>query len=97
MDIEQLKLILETFKGVQADTITLIIIWIIYGALKFAGIMFFIGWIIVKVVALIRDAMMQGAFMQNLMKEIGASGWLLPSEQNRILELVKKGKSASHQ
>lgn len=94
MDIEQLKIVLETVKGVGDSTLTVVGLWLArdfvitllgYGVAIFG---------IKKAAELLTQLVCKTAFHHRLMDEIGTSIYLNDEEQREIIELIRKGKAA---
>lgn len=94
MDIEQLKLVLETVKGVGDSTLTVIAIWL---ARDFILTLMGYGvgvFLIKKTAEVLTNLICLSGFHKQLMNEIGSSVYLDAADQEKIIQLVRKGKDA---
>lgn len=92
MDIEQLKLILETVKGVGDSALTVTAIWMARDfvlALLGYGLGFYVVTRIYRVLIGLVD---KDRFTEALAAEINTCAPLAPHERRQILELIRKGK-----
>ena len=99
MDIENLKLILETVKGVSGNAQTVAILWIVLDKVlpNIVGLIVFVGllWKIpIFVHSIIRPVVLFKSFRDAL--GIGRSGYLMESDiddtAKKIMELIKEAK-----
>lgn len=93
MDIEQLKLILETVKGAGDAALTIVGVALgkdlLLSLVGYSALFYGIKSAASVITILIHD----NAFKARLMEEIDTSVYLTPAEENRLIELIRKGKA----
>jgi hypothetical protein len=98
MDIEQLKLILETLQGVghEAGNLAVLYLWLQFGSsaltnLSFVGVFVGVGWIIFKAIKMGSGVDVCENFIREMRDHLGTgiSGSLSVSERDRTMAAIR--------
>ena len=94
MDLDQLKLILQTVQGVSNGALTFAILWLVKDILL-TGVGYIFGvFVVKKIFEAITMGITRTQLHKMLMTEIGANVYLDDGDQKRVVELVRKGLEA---